>query len=134
MLTLLGTAASGFIVLGWWERRVTDPVIPVRLLSVPAILRSNLVVMCFAAATFSSVLYLPLYLQLGRGSGIGESGLWLLPISLSTAVGATLTGRLISRTGRLTLFSIAGLLITTFALGTLALVLRIAPTCGRRRR
>jgi MFS family permease len=128
MLTLLGTAAGGFVVLGWWERRVPDPMIPVRLLAVPAILRSNLVVMCFAASIFSSVLYLPLYLQLGRGAGIGESGLWLLPISLGTAIGATITGRLISRSGRLTAYSIAGLLLTSSAFAILALSLRIAPT------
>jgi len=128
MLMLLGTAAGGFLVLGWWERRVPDPMIPVRLLAVPAILRSNLVVMCFAASMFSSVLYLPLYLQLGRGAGIGESGLWLLPISLATAVGATVTGRLISRSGRLTVYSIAGLMLTTAAFTTLALTLHFAPT------
>jgi EmrB/QacA subfamily drug resistance transporter len=128
LLTLLGTAATGFIVLGWWERRVADPMIPVRLLSVPAILRSNVVVMCFAACVFSAVLYLPLYLQLGRGAGIGESGLWLLPISLSTAAGATVAGRLISRTGRLTAYAIAGLVVTSVAFATLAVALHVAPT------
>ncbi len=62
--------------------RTPDPVIPVRLLASPVIWRSNLVVVCFAAALFGSVLYLPLYLQLGRGFGIGASGLLLLPITL----------------------------------------------------
>ena len=54
-----------------WEMRTPDPVIPVRLLASPVIWRSNLVVVCFAAALFGSVLYLPLYLQLGRGSASG---------------------------------------------------------------
>ncbi len=128
MLALLGTAGLGFGVLGWWERRIENPVIPVRLLSVPAILRSNALVMCFAAALFPSVLYLPLYLQLGRGSGIGESGLWLLPISLMLAVGATVTGRLIAKTGRLTPFPIGGLALSSVVFTVLAVSLEIAPT------
>src|SRR5208282_1173478 len=111
-----------------WEMRTPDPVIPVRLLASPVIWRSNLVVVCFAAALFGSVLYLPLYLQLGRGFGIGASGLLLLPITLSLAASSTLTGRSIARTGRLTAYPKRGLAVSTLAFVALAATVTFAPT------
>jgi EmrB/QacA subfamily drug resistance transporter len=111
-----------------WERRASDPVIPVRLLASPVIWRSNLVVASFAAALFGSVLYLPLYLQLGRGFGIGQSGLLLLPITLSIAASAAFTGRRVARTGKLTAYPKRGLALATVALVGLAVSVEFAPT------
>ena len=71
--------------------------IPVRFLSNPAIMRSDAVVICFAGALFSTILYLPLYLQLARGLGVGESGTLLLPITLSMVASSALTGRMVTR-------------------------------------
>jgi EmrB/QacA subfamily drug resistance transporter len=124
---LVALACASLAALAWWERRAPDPVIPVRLLAKRAILRSNAVVMCFAAALFSAVLYLPLYLQLGRGFGIGESGLLLLPITLSIALASTLTGRAITRTGWLKPFPVLGLSVSTAAFVALALAVTSAP-------
>ena len=130
LVALFGLAAVCAIALGWWERRAPDPVIPMRLLAQPAILRSNALVLAFGAALFGFVLYLPLYLQLGRGVGIGESGLLLLPITLTLALASTVTGRLITKTGRLTIFPTVGLSISTIAFLALALGARDAPTAA----
>jgi EmrB/QacA subfamily drug resistance transporter len=125
---LVLVAALAFVALFAWERRSADPVIPVRLLAQAAILRTNGVVLAFGASLFALVLYLPLYLQLGRATGVGESGMLLLPITLSLAASASLTGRSISRTGRLTLFPILGLSLSTIAFATLALTIKHVPT------
>jgi EmrB/QacA subfamily drug resistance transporter len=121
-------AASGFAVLVWWERRAIDPMIPVRLLAIPAILRTNAMVFCFAGALFAAVLYLPLYLQVGRGFGIGESGMLLLPITLTIALSSVVTGKLISTTGRLTVFPAAGLALSAVAFAVLAATVSTLPT------
>ena len=128
LLALLGIAATGYVLLVWWEKRVADPVIPVRTLMIPAILRSDAVVMCFAAALFSTILYLPLYLQLGRGFGIGQSGILLLPITLAMVTASSITGRLIAKTGHLTIFPRFGLCLTTLAALMLAAILTQAST------
>ncbi len=130
LFALLGGAALGYVLMVAWERRRDDPVIPVRLLAVPAILRADAVVVCFAATLFSTILYLPLYLQLGRGMAIGESGLLLLPITLSMVAAATFTGRRIARTGRVVEYPRRGLLLTTAALVVLALWLPHLPTAA----
>lgn len=111
-----------------WERRADDPVVPVRLLATPVILRSNTVVMCFAAALFAAILYTPLYLQLGRGFSIGASGLLLLPLTLSIAAAALVTGRRIAHTGELTRYPKRGLILSTAAFLALAATVHGAPT------
>ncbi len=111
-----------------WEKRSEHPVIPVRLLQRADIARPDAVVICFAATLFATVLYLPLYLQIGRGLGIGTSGTLLLPITLSMVTAATLTGRLVSLTGKVTIFPIIGLTLASAALATLGASITIAPT------
>jgi MFS family permease len=128
LYALLGGAIAVLVAFVAWERWVDDPVMPVRLIATPVILRSNTVVMCFAAALFSSVIYLPLYLQLGRGFGIGASGLLLVPLTLSLAVSALVTGRRIARTGHLTRYPKRGLTLATAAFLALAISVHFAPT------
>ncbi|HEV3239205.1 MAG TPA: MFS transporter [Casimicrobiaceae bacterium] len=128
LYAVLALAAGCLAALVVWEVHTPDPVIPVRLLASPVIWRSNLVVACFAAALFGSVLYLPLYLQLGRGFGIGTSGLLLLPITLSLAASSALTGRSIARTGKLTAYPKLGLAVSTVAFLALAATVTFAPT------
>jgi len=123
LYALLALALLGFVALVRWERQRADAVIPVRLLEQPAILRSDVVVFFFAACLFSTILYLPLYLQLGRGVAIGESGLLLLPITLSMVACSAFTGRRIARTGRVVQFPRRGLVAAMIAMAVLALSL-----------
>jgi EmrB/QacA subfamily drug resistance transporter len=128
LYALIAIVTACYAALYYWERRSAHPVIPVRLLQRPEIARPNAVVICFAATLFASVLYLPLYLQIGRGLGIGASGTLLLPITLSMVTAATFTGRLVSRTGKVTIFPIIGLTLATGALIALGVTITFAPT------
>lgn len=128
MASLLAAAAVAFAVLAWWERRHHDPVIPIHFLKVPAIARADAVVLCFGGALFAVIVYLPLYLQLGRGLGIGASGALLLPITLAQVVTAAVTGRLVTHTGQVTIFPIIGLTLAAIAFASLAVAVTWAPT------
>ncbi len=128
MFLLLAVAIGGGYLLLRWESGVADPVIPVRFLRMPAIVRSDAVVICFGAALFSTILYLPLYLQLGRGLGVGTSGLLLLPVTLSMVTSSALTGRRVTRTGLTTIFPQIGLALATASLLALAATVNGAPT------
>ena len=128
LLALLTAAMVGFVLLGLWERRVADPVIPIRFLRVPAIARSDALVVCFAATLFATILYLPLYLQLGRGLRIGESGVLLLPMTMSMVATSAIVGFLITRTGRVNIFPQAGLALATLAFIGLSASVSVAPT------
>ena len=128
MFALLAGALVGFVLLVRWEHRHHDPVIPIHFLKVPAIARSDAVVMCFGGALFSVILYMPLYLQLGRGMGIGASGALLLPITLAQATSAAIVGRLVTHTGRVNIFPKIGLTLATVAFLGLASLVASAST------
>ena len=128
MFALLAGALVGFVFLVRWEHRHHDPVIPIHFLKVPAIARSDAVVMCFGGALFSAILYMPLYLQLGRGMGIGASGALLLPITLAQATSAAIVGRLVTHTGRVNVFPKIGLTLATVAFLGLAASVASAST------
>jgi EmrB/QacA subfamily drug resistance transporter len=125
---LLLVAILGYAALLRWEKRAAQPVIPVRFLRMPAIVRSDAVVVCFAATLFSTILYLPLYLQLGRGLGVGTSGLLLLPVTLSMVTSSAITGRLVTHTGLTTIFPQLGLTLAAAALLALAATVGTMPT------
>ena len=128
MVALFAAAGAGFVLLAAWERRHPDPLLPLPLLRISTIARSDAVVFCFGAALFPLIVYLPLYLQLGRGIGIGASGALLLPVTLAQVVAAAVTGKLVSQTGRVDVFPLTGLATAAGAMAVLAAGAAAAPT------
>ncbi len=59
-------------------------------------------------ALFGSVTYLPLYLQVVKGSGPTESGLQMLPLMAGVLFSSIGSGQLITRYGRYKVFPIVG--------------------------
>jgi EmrB/QacA subfamily drug resistance transporter len=128
MAALLFGSAIGFVALTFWERQHHDPIVPLHFFKIPAIARADAVVLCFGASLFATIIYLPLYLQLGRGVGIGASGALLLPITLAQVTSAAITGRLVTHTGEVAIFPVIGLSIASLAFAGLAAFISAAPT------
>lgn len=98
-LTLAAVSAMAFIALVSHERKHPKPFLPLELLRLPAIRYCALTTALFAACMFAMVFFLPIYLQLGHGTGAAASGLLLLPITGGMVTGSTISGRVVSRTG-----------------------------------
>ncbi|WP_029009812.1 MDR family MFS transporter [Azospirillum halopraeferens] len=112
---VLGLAAGGVVLLAvflWHERRVAEPILPLRLFRIPVVAIANPVVAVSAMVLFAGIVFLPLHLQLARGTGATASGLLLLPLVLGMTLGAVGGGRLIARSGRYKVFPIAGLALS----------------------
>jgi EmrB/QacA subfamily drug resistance transporter len=98
------------------ERRAAEPVLP------PALFRDRVFTVCSSVgfvvgvALFGSITYLPLYLQLIRGSTPTESGLQMLPLMGGVLVTSIASGALITRTGRYKVFPIIGTALMTIAM------------------
>ena len=73
-------------------------------------------------ATFGLFGYLPTYLQLGRGLGPVESGLWMLTLVAGLAIGTLASAQLVSRTGVHRPLPVVGALLAAAALGALAAI------------
>jgi EmrB/QacA subfamily drug resistance transporter len=98
------------------ERRAAEPVLPLSLLTNPVIVISSATLFLSTCAFFAAVVFLPLFLQLVRGGTGTSSGLLLLPMMLGSTLSATVSGRLISASGRYKWFPLAGLALMAVTL------------------
>ncbi len=107
----LGLISVGLLI--WREKRATSPLLPISLLRHPAIWRSDALAACHGAALVSLITFLPIYLQVVRGTTPAETGLLFLPLTVGIGLGSMITGRIVSITGRTTIFPTYGLILVT---------------------
>ncbi len=118
-LFLLGLIALALLIRQ--ENRAPSPLIPLALLRMPAIWRSDAMAALHGATLVSLITFLPVYLIVVRGQSPSETGLLLVPLTIGIGTGSLITGRLVSRTGRTTLYPAFGLGILAVSLVVLAL-------------
>jgi EmrB/QacA subfamily drug resistance transporter len=102
------------------ERRVKDPIIHLELFSNKVFAWANIAGFFSSMSFLSVVAFLPLFMQLGQGVQATTSGLSTLPLMVGLILAATVTGRLVTRTGRYKPFMLIGmsvLFIATFLMG-----------------
>ncbi len=119
-----GLFAAGVVSLALLvrqESRAPSPLIPLSLLRQPTIWRSDALAAFHGAALVSLITFLPIYLEVVRGLSPGQTGLLLLPLTIGIGAGSLLTGRVVSKTGRTTVFPVFGLALVTANLVVLAL-------------
>jgi EmrB/QacA subfamily drug resistance transporter len=121
-LALIAGSLIGLVALVLVERRRAEPFLPIEMLRKPGVPWLTATVVCFASCLFAMVFYLPVYLQLGLGSSVTHSGMMILPLTIGMVTGSTLTGRIVAATGRPQPLPIAGLCLSSLALGLLALL------------
>ena len=117
---LLVLAGCGLAALLWQQRRAAAPILALALLKVPAFWRADVMAACSGGALTAMMTFLPLYLQAVMGAGPGETGLLLIPLTVSVSSGSVITGWLISRTGRTAIFPMVGLSVTASTMAYLA--------------
>ncbi|MFD2399691.1 MFS transporter [Prauserella oleivorans] len=95
------------------ERRAADPILPPRLFRARTFSVACATGFLLGAVMFGGIIYLPQYLQVVRGHDATTAGLLMLPQIGTMIVASTLSGYLISRTGRWKLFPVAGCALLT---------------------
>jgi len=95
-------------------------VLPLRLFENRAFSVTSVVALVVGFAMFGSVTYLPLFLQVVRGSTPTGSGLEMLPMMGGMLTSSIVSGQLISRTGRYKIFPVAGTAVMTIGLALLS--------------
>jgi EmrB/QacA subfamily drug resistance transporter len=98
----------GMFVLGigflaaflWVETRAAEPVMPLRLWRNPIFTASNVATLCVAMAMFGAIYYIPVFMQGVQGASVTGSGAALTPMMLSLVAMSTVSGAVITRTGR----------------------------------
>lgn len=124
----LGLLAAALIVLGawgWWELRVTDPLVDLRVTARPQVLLTNTASIVIGFAMYAQLLIVPQLRQLPltTGYGMGQSmltaGLWMAPGGLIMMAISPLGARLSDARGpKVTLF--VGTLVIALGYGASA--------------
>lgn len=110
----LAVAMFGAFVLV--EERAEDPVLPLSLFKSRAFSASVVTVFLTAVAMFGSIIFLPLFAQQVIGFNATSAGLVLTPLMLGLVVMSTLTGHIVSRTGRYKYLTVAGVAVVVLGM------------------
>lgn len=121
ILALAGLAVAALVLLVWRETSAAEPLLPVALLRTATIWRSDALAACHGAMLVSLLTFLPIYLRVVGGASPAETGLLLLPMTAGIGVGAMITGRAVSRTGRTAIFPSLGLIVVVAGLTVVSL-------------
>lgn len=108
------------------QRRVREPLVPLRLFRSRWVTGANVTMLLIGAAFFSMWYFLSLYLQDVLGYGPLRTGLAFLPMTAAIVIGAQGSARILPRTG------VRPLLVTgtVLAVGGFAWLSRIGPGTG----
>ncbi|MFE9834520.1 DHA2 family efflux MFS transporter permease subunit [Streptomyces sp. NPDC005551] len=116
---LIGTAvlavvlAVAFVAV---EHRAAEPVLPLKLFRVRTFTLSAVISFVVGFAMFGAMTYLPTFLQVVQGVSPTLSGVHMLPMVFGLLLSSTVSGQIVSRTGRWKVFPVAGTGITTVGL------------------
>lgn len=100
VIGLFAFAAVTGVIFILIERSVKEPILPLSLFSIPAFTWSTIASFVISMAFMGTIVFLPLFLQLGLGIKATNSGMLLLPLMAGLIVSATLSGRVVTRTGK----------------------------------
>lgn len=128
---IVGLAFTTVVVLAAFvreERRAVEPMVPMRLLKDRIVLVCSAIAFLAGTTMFGVSLYFSVYFQDVRFISPTSAGLRILPIIIGILASATVTGRIISRTGRYRVFPMVGTLVMTFGIAIAAT--GISPSSG----
>ncbi|WP_174972356.1 MDR family MFS transporter [Burkholderia contaminans] len=118
MTLVLGIVAIGGFI--YEERLAAEPIMPLELFRHRTFVLVSLIGFVVGIALFGSVTFIPLYLQVVKGSTPSQAGMQLLPMMGGMLVTSIVSGRLISRLGSYRMFPILGTLTGGIAMALLS--------------
>ncbi|MGW7595996.1 MDR family MFS transporter, partial [Streptomyces rubiginosohelvolus] len=116
---IVGLAVAGMVLLAAFvrvETRAAEPVLPLTLFRSRTFTLCAVIGFIVGFAMFGSMTYLPTFLQIVHGITPTMSGVHMLPMVFGLLITSTVSGQIVSRTGRWKVFPIAGTGITAVGL------------------
>ncbi|MFF0321035.1 MDR family MFS transporter [Nonomuraea angiospora] len=118
-------AGGGVLLLAlatWVESRVTEPVVPLHVISRRTPALAILASLAVGMAMFGGSVFLGQYFQIGRGYGPTAAGLLTIPMMAGVLLSSTISGRMVSRSGQTKPYILAGLVVLTLGFAGLATI------------
>ncbi|MGV9296611.1 MDR family MFS transporter [Amycolatopsis sp. NPDC003676] len=106
----------------WVESKVREPVVPLALFRNRTVTLATVASFLVGVAMFGGTVFLSQYFQLALGKSPTVAGLMSLPMIFGLLVSSTVSGQLISRTGKWKPFLLLGAVLMAAGLGLLGLI------------
>jgi EmrB/QacA subfamily drug resistance transporter len=119
---IIGLGVAGVLLIALFvviERRAQEPVLPPKLFRVRTFLICSAISFIIGFAMFGAMTYLPTFLQVVHGYSPTLSGVHMIPMVVGLLLSSTVSGQIVSRTGRYKVFPILGTAATTGGLALL---------------
>ncbi|WP_110945914.1 MDR family MFS transporter [Streptomyces avicenniae] len=104
------------------ESRASDPIIPLRLFRVRTIALTSVASLFVGVAMFAGTVYFGQFFQLARDRSATMSGVMTIPMIAGLFVSSTVSGQVITRTGRWKYWLVTGGVLVTAGLGLLGTI------------
>ncbi|MFG3340130.1 MDR family MFS transporter [Glycomyces sp. NPDC048151] len=104
------------------ETKVREPVVPVHVLKRRDPALATVASLAVGMAMFGGAVFLGQYFQISRGFSPTEAGLLTIPMMFGVMVASAVAGRLVSQSGRVKPYIIAGTLVLTGGFAMLATI------------
>jgi len=117
--------AAGLVLLAaavWVESRVAEPIIPLQIVKRRNTALAIVASLAVGMAMFGGSVFLGQYFQVGRGYSPTDAGLLTIPLMGGLLVSSTVSGRLISRSGRIKPYILAGTITLLAGFAGLSLI------------
>jgi EmrB/QacA subfamily drug resistance transporter len=119
---MLGGSLLALLLAVWVESRAAEPIIPLHLFKNRTLVLAVVASIAVGVAMFGTTVFLSQYMQLARGKTPTQSGLLTIPMIVGLLISSTISGQIISRTGRYKKFMIAGAVLLTAGTGLMGTI------------
>ncbi|GAB1689083.1 MDR family MFS transporter [Krasilnikovia sp. M28-CT-15] len=119
---MVGASVALLALATWVESRAAEPVVPLGIVRERTTALAIIGSLAVGMAMFGGAVFLGQYFQIGRGYSPTEAGLLTIPMMAGVVLSSVIAGRLITRSGRVRPYIVAGsiILVAGFAaLGTI---------------
>ncbi|MGW1890430.1 MFS transporter [Streptomyces sp. NPDC002004] len=117
--TMVGGSVLLTLVFLFVETRASEPIIPLRLFRNPTIALASLASLFVGVAMFAGTVFFSQYFQLARDKSPTMSGVMTIPMIAGLFVSSTVSGQVITKTGRWKSWLVVGGVLLTGGLGML---------------
>ncbi|MCF2537549.1 MFS transporter [Streptomyces sp. FB2] len=119
---MTGGALVLLLLFVFVESRASEPIVPLRLFRNRTITLASLASLFVGVAMFAGTIFFSQYFQLARGESPTMSGVLTIPMILGLFVSSTVSGQVITRTGRWKAWLLGGGVLVTAGLGLLGTI------------
>ncbi len=130
VLTSFGVSVLGLVGFIFWELRVKEPLVDLRLFKNPAVAFGSATVFVMGGAFLTPMVFLPLFMVNVVRVTNTASGLTISPLVLGVVAGNVLSGQLVSRLGKYKALMLGSLSLAMVGFAVLAFTLSSGSTQG----